>query len=86
MIEAPTAAELVADEAGPVITAAGPVPLLAGTFAIYDDQAGGYAVVAETVDAEGATQVHRKAIPAAMVRLVQGTGPMSGMFRKLAGG
>lgn len=79
------APEPAPEAAGLVLTAAGPQPLLAGTFAVYSDDRGGFVLVADTVDGEGTSTVHRKAIPAAMVKLVTGGGPLGGMFRRMAG-
>jgi hypothetical protein len=55
-----------------------PTPLIAGTFALYDDQNGGYVLVTETTE-HGLTRKH---IPAAMVKLATGGGLLG---RKLAG-
>jgi len=59
----------------------GPVPQLAGTFALYDDDHGGYVLV---TDVGG--DVTRKHIPAALVRMAMGDGVVSRRVRALMGG
>jgi hypothetical protein len=74
---------------GIVVTAGDqpPAPVLAGTFAVYSDGAGGMVLVADTVNTDGTPGVvHRKHIPAALVRLLNGGGGAAGaMLRRLAG-
>ena len=53
------------DQAATVAVPDEPVPLFAGTYAIYDDGAGGIALV--FTDQDGTT--HRKRVPAAMLRM-----------------
>lgn len=55
-----------------------PAPMLAGTFAIYEDGQGGYVLVTDTPD----HGMMRKHIPAGLVKLATGGGMVS---RKLAG-
>lgn len=57
-----------------------PVPVLAGTFALYDDGKGGYVLV---TDVGGETT--RKAIPAALVKMATGNGAVSKHVRRLMG-
>lgn len=68
------------DQAPPPQQPEAPVPLAAGTYAIYDDGHGGYVMVAATSD--GA--VHHKHIPAAMVKMATmamgGNSPLAGLF------
>src|SRR3954469_16701086 len=56
----------------------GPTPVIAGTFAVYEDGRGGYVLVTDT--AQYGTD--RRHIPAAMVKMASGGGILS---RKLAG-
>jgi hypothetical protein len=58
-----------------------PVPMMAGTFALYDDGHGGIVLV---TDVNG--EVTKKAIPAALVKLATGDGTMSRHMRRLMGG
>lgn len=62
--------------------AAGPTPVLAGTFAIYEDGKGGYVLVTDTVQ-HGEDRRH---IPAAMVKLATGGGLVSRRLAGLLGG
>lgn len=50
-----------------------PVPVLAGTFAIYEDGKGGYVLVSETSE----RKLYRKHIPASLIRVM---GPVLGKF------
>lgn len=59
-----------------VAVQAGPPPVFAGTFAIYEDGTGGYVLVVQHED--GSTD--RKHIPSAMVKLAQ-----SGFMEKMTG-
>lgn len=72
---------------GIVLAADVPAPMLAGTFAVYADGSGGMVLVADTVQPDGTPGVvHRKHIPAALVRLLNGGGgPAGAMLRRLAG-
>lgn len=54
-----------------------PVPVIAGTFALYEDGQGGYVLVTNTQTGED-----RRHIPAALVKMATGGGVLS---RKLAG-
>lgn len=57
-----------------------PQPLAAGTYALYDDQSGGYVLVIGT--REGDT--HHKHIPARIVKMAEtvmgGNSPLAGLF------
>lgn len=63
-----------------VVNAEGPAPMAAGTYAVYDDQAGGYVLVVAT--REG--QTHHKHIPARVVKMAEmamgGNSPLAAMF------
>jgi hypothetical protein len=59
-----------------------PVPMLAGTFAIYEDGAGGFVLVTETTE----HGVQRKVIPAALVKMATGGGMLGRRFAGLFGG
>lgn len=65
-----------ANPAGIVIVPEGPVPAIAGTFAIYEDGSGGYVLVTDTT--EHGTM--RKHIPATIVKLMGGK--LGSLFRK----
>ena len=65
----------------PLAAEPGPIPVLAGTFALYDDGHGGYVLV---TDVGG--EVTKKAIPAALVKMATGNGAMSKHVRRLMGG
>jgi hypothetical protein len=52
---------------------AAPEAVIAGTFALYEDGAGGYVLVTETV----AHGTQRKHIPAGLVKLATGGGMLS---------
>jgi hypothetical protein len=65
----------------PLATEPGPIPVIAGTFALYDDGNGGYVLV---YDVDG--EVTRKAIPAALVKMATGDGAMSKTMRRMMGG
>lgn len=52
-----------------------PKPLLAGTFALYDDLNGGYVLVTETPD----HGIVKKSIPGMLVKLMRG-GPIGKFF------
>ena len=62
------------------VNAEGPAPMAAGTYAVYDDQAGGYVLVVAT--REG--QTHHKHIPARVVKMAEmamgGNSPLAAMF------
>lgn len=68
-------------ESAPLAAEPGPVPLMAGTFALYDDGHGGIILV---TDVDGA--VTKKAIPAALVKMATGDGAVSRRVRALMGG
>jgi hypothetical protein len=59
---------------------AGPDPLAAGTYAVYDDQQGGYVLVIGTREGE----THHKHIPARVVKMAEmamgGNSPLAAMF------
>jgi hypothetical protein len=59
-----------------------PVAMLAGTFAIYEDGAGGFVLVTETTE----HGVQRKVIPAALVKMATGGGVFARRFAGLFGG
>lgn len=58
----------------------GPVPIAAGTYALYDDRAGGYVLVIGTREGE----THHKHIPARVVKMAEmamgGNSPLAAMF------
>ncbi|MFJ8719758.1 hypothetical protein ACIRD9_42605 [Streptomyces violaceus] len=58
----------------------GPVPIAAGTYAVYDDQDGGFVLVLGT--REG--QTHHKHVPARVVKMAEmamgGNSPLAAMF------
>lgn len=58
---------------------AGPAPVAAGTFAIYEDGHGGYVLVADMPAHGGITRRH---IPAAIVKMATGSGILA---RRLGG-
>lgn len=58
-----------------------PVPMMAGTFALYDDGHGGIVLV---TDVNG--EITKKAIPAALVKLATGDGMMARQMQRLMGG
>lgn len=68
-------------ESAPLAAEPGPVPMMAGTFALYDDGHGGVVLV---TDIGG--EITKKAIPAALVKLTTGDGTMSRHMRRLMGG
>lgn len=59
----------------------GPAPLIAGTFALYDDAQGGFVLVTQTTE----HGLNRRHIPSGMVKLAsklaQGGGLLGGLFR-----
>lgn len=59
----------------------GPAPILAGTFAIYEDGGGGFVLVTDV-----AGDVTRKHVPAAVVKLAMGEGAISRRVRAMMGG
>jgi hypothetical protein len=61
-------------------TEPGPAPMLAGTFAIYEDGNGGFVLVTDTTP--DGTDPQRKHIPAALVKMATGGGLIG---RKLSG-
>jgi len=64
---------------------AGPVPLLAGSFALYDDGQGGFILVTKTVQ-QGVNRAH---IPRKLVKLgtaLSGGKEGGGFFGRLVGG
>lgn len=65
----------------PLADEPGPIPALAGTFALYEDGTGGFVLV---TDVGG--EVTRKHIPAALVRMAMGDGAISRKVRALMGG
>lgn len=64
----------------PEAPADGPVPMAAGTYALYDDQAGGYVLVIGTREGE----THHKHIPSKVVKMAEmamgGNSPLAAMF------
>jgi hypothetical protein len=74
-------APAAAEEPGTDVEQAGPAPMLAGTFAIYEDGTGGYVLVTDTQD----HGVSRKHIPAAMVKMVTGGGLLAKRFAGVFG-
>jgi len=58
----------------------GPVPMAAGTYAVYDDTAGGFVLVIGTREGE----THHKHIPARVVKMAEmamgGNSPLAAMF------
>lgn len=64
----------------PDAPAKGPVPMAAGTYAVYDDQNGGYVLVIGTREGE----THHKHIPARIVKMAEmamgGNSPFGAMF------
>jgi hypothetical protein len=60
------------------VEVSGPEPMLAGTFALYEDGQGGFVLVTDTED----HGEQRKHIPAALVKMATGGGLIG---RKLAG-
>lgn len=74
----------VEDDPGPVpetVTTTPLVPMLAGTFAIYQHTDGGFVLVADT---DGT--VTRRHIPGAMVRMLTGGGMFAKKFSGIFGG
>lgn len=68
-------------EATPAAAAppSGPQPIAAGTYAVYDDQQGGYYLVLGTSDG----QVHRKHLPGQLVKMAEklgGASPLAALF------
>lgn len=61
---------------------AGPAPVAAGTFAIYEDGQGGYVLVADMPAHGGITRRH---IPAAIVKMATGGGLIARRFGGLFG-
>ncbi len=59
----------------------GPIPVLAGTFALYEDGKGGVVLVTEV-----GGEVTRKHIPAALVKMAMGDGAVSRRVRAMMGG
>lgn len=58
-----------------------PAPMLAGTYAVYEDGAGGYVIVAETSD----NATIRKHIPHGLVKMLTGGGLLARKFREVIG-
>jgi hypothetical protein len=81
-VEAEVAGEVVEDQVVEVVPpAAEPAPVLAGTFAIYQLDDGGFLLVTETPD----RGVDRKLIPGKLIRLFS-KGPGAKLFGQLFGG
>jgi hypothetical protein len=62
--------------------AAGPKLLIGGTFAIYEDGRGGLVLV---TDVEGRGE-ERRAVPAAVIKMMTGHGPVARMMGKMFAG
>jgi hypothetical protein len=57
----------------------GPEPMAAGTYAVYDDQAGGYVLVIGTREGE----THHKHLPGHLVKMAEkmaGSSPLAALF------
>lgn len=58
-----------------------PLPVMSGTFALYEDGKGGFVLVTDM-----AGTVQRKHIPAGLVKMAMGDGAMSKRLRAMMGG
>lgn len=80
LVEGVVVEGVVVDDSQPA-PADQPAPLIAGTFALYDDGQAGFVLVTETTD----HGLNRRHIPAGMVKLAtklaQGGGLLGGLFR-----
>ena len=65
------------------VSTPGPVPMCAGTFAIYEDGLGGFMLVTDMPNHGGVAKRH---IPAALVKMATGGGMISRRFAGLFGG
>lgn len=71
----------------PATTQSEPVPMMAGTFALYATPDGGLMLVTDTPE----HGVVRRGVPGSMVKMATklaegGGGPMGSLFRKMMGG